>query len=124
MACNGICHRYKITKGKRTDSWYRQGTKRCTTCDIYIKWEGCGVPVVDTCLEPNQRTISTSRNTTKMRDVDMILEIIGHLDNLGHYLTLLDILLIEHQMIGHFWTKLDNVQKCPSKIGWACLIYR
>ena len=28
MTCNGICHRYKVTKGKRTDSWYRQGAKR------------------------------------------------------------------------------------------------
>jgi len=44
MTCNGICHRYKITKGNRNDSWYKQGAKRCTTCDIYIKWEGLWCP--------------------------------------------------------------------------------
>ena len=44
MTCNGICHRHKITKGKRTDSWYKQGAKRCSTCDIYIKWDGMWCP--------------------------------------------------------------------------------
>jgi len=44
MACNGICHRYQVTKGNRNDSWYKQGAKRCTACNIYIKWEGMWCP--------------------------------------------------------------------------------
>ncbi|WP_420545275.1 hypothetical protein [Nitrosopumilus sp.] len=44
MGCNGICHRYKVTKGRNTDSWYRQGAKRCTFCDVYMGWEGLWCP--------------------------------------------------------------------------------
>ena len=49
MVCQEICHRYKMTKGRQDESWYKKGAKRCTTCAIYIKWEGPGAPVVDTC---------------------------------------------------------------------------
>ena len=44
MVCQGICHRYKITKGKQNESWYKKGAKRCTTCAIYIKWDGLWCP--------------------------------------------------------------------------------
>jgi len=40
MTCNVNCHRYNVTKGNITDSWYKQGLKRCSTYDIYIKWDG------------------------------------------------------------------------------------
>jgi len=38
MACKGICEKYKSTT-KKFGSRYQDGTKRCNSCDIYLKWD-------------------------------------------------------------------------------------
>lgn len=61
MVCQGICHRYKLTKGTAEDSWYKQGGKRCTICMIFLKWGANSVHVVDICLETGQKAINAER---------------------------------------------------------------
>lgn len=38
MSCNGICVRFKAKKDPTISSWYAQGQKRCSICEIFIKW--------------------------------------------------------------------------------------
>ena len=38
MSCNGICERFKAKKNTTISSWYAQGQKRCSVCEIFIKW--------------------------------------------------------------------------------------
>ncbi len=43
LECKGVCDKYKATRpsgGKR----YSIGQKRCTSCSIFIKWEGLWCP--------------------------------------------------------------------------------
>lgn len=42
MGCNGICKRYKAVK-RKNQSWY-ENNKRCSGCEIYIKWDGLLCP--------------------------------------------------------------------------------
>ena len=37
--CKGICNRYKAKRGLNKLGWYRQGFKRCQTCEIFIRWD-------------------------------------------------------------------------------------
>lgn len=39
MSCNGICERFKAKKIPTISSWYAQGQKRCSVCEIFIKWD-------------------------------------------------------------------------------------
>ena len=61
MVCQGICHRYKITKGKQDESWYKKGDKRCTTCAIYIKWEGLWCPCCGYMLRNKLKVTNTEK---------------------------------------------------------------
>ena len=67
MVCQGICHRYKITKGKQDESWYKKGDKRCTTCAIYIKWEGLWCPCCGYMLRNKPKGNQYRKNIKKSR---------------------------------------------------------
>lgn len=43
MACNGIHNKYKRTR-RVGGSNYSHGVKRCTTCEVFIKWSGILCP--------------------------------------------------------------------------------
>ncbi len=43
MACIGICKQYKAKKDYQK-SFYEMGFKRCSTCEIFINWEGNNCP--------------------------------------------------------------------------------
>jgi hypothetical protein len=49
MGCKNICTRYKATKHRRS-SYYAQGYKRCSMCDIFIEWDGTRCPCCDLVL--------------------------------------------------------------------------
>ena len=108
MTCNGICHRHKITKGKRNDSWYKQGAKRCSTCDIYIKWDGLWCPCCGYMLRNKPKNNQYKQRYNKN---------MWHCVNFGHYWTILDItwhfwhLWTKLDIFGHFWTFLDMLEK-------------
>ena len=39
MSCNGLCERYKAKRNHAIPSRYMEGQKRCSTCEIFIKWD-------------------------------------------------------------------------------------
>jgi hypothetical protein len=47
MTCKGICIRQKASRPASNGDRYSTGQKRCQVCEIFLKWEGCGVPAVD-----------------------------------------------------------------------------
>lgn len=69
MTCNGICHRYKMIKVNRNYSWYKQGAKRCTTYDIYIKWDGLWCLCCGYMLRSKPENNQYKQKTTKMWDI-------------------------------------------------------
>jgi hypothetical protein len=44
MSCNGICERYKAKRNAGIPSRYREGQKRCSVCEIFIKWDENSCP--------------------------------------------------------------------------------
>jgi len=45
MICKGKCVKYKVsTKHNPTHDRYSRGHKRCTICEIFIKWDGVNCP--------------------------------------------------------------------------------
>ena len=49
MACRNICEKYRATK-RRRGSYYAEGFKRCTMCDIFIRWGGPDCPCCGSVL--------------------------------------------------------------------------
>lgn len=50
MPCKGICIRYKAKK-LFGGGWYHDGSKRCTACDIFIKWDKARCPCCNGVLK-------------------------------------------------------------------------
>lgn len=44
MACNGLCVRYKAKRNSDSAARYTEGQKRCTTCEIFIRWDNAYCP--------------------------------------------------------------------------------
>ena len=44
MSCNGICERFKAKRNPDIPSGYREGQKRCSVCEIFIKWDENSCP--------------------------------------------------------------------------------
>ena len=62
MGCKNICTRYKATKHRRS-SYYAQGYKRCSMCEIFIEWDGTRCPCCDSSTE-NSRPSEDKRVPT------------------------------------------------------------
>lgn len=54
MGCNGICNRYKAKK-PLMQSRYASGQKKCSVCDIFVKWDGTNCPCCGMVLRTNPR---------------------------------------------------------------------
>lgn len=67
MTCKNLYIRYKATKDRRT-SYYSQGYKRCSMCEIFIKWNGTKCPC----------HVSTKLDYSHVFFVMLILEIVFH----------------------------------------------
>ena len=39
MSCNGVCERYRARRNHSIPSRYGEGQKRCSVCEIFIKWD-------------------------------------------------------------------------------------
>ncbi len=50
MTCRGICERYKSEKKR-----YQSGTKRCTSCNIYIDYQDRMCPCCGTQLRAKRK---------------------------------------------------------------------
>jgi len=73
MTCNGICHKYRVTKPHpETGGRYGNGHKRCNECEIFIKWDGARCPCCGRLLRLKPRSGITrlqfmeSRHTTRI----------------------------------------------------------
>jgi hypothetical protein len=61
MGCKGICTRY-IAKKLLMKSRYASGQKRCSSCEIFIHWDGTNCPCCGMLLRTNPRgTIDRQR---------------------------------------------------------------
>lgn len=38
MSCNGVCERYRAKRNHSIPSRYKEWQKRCSVCEIFIKW--------------------------------------------------------------------------------------
>ena len=61
IGCKGICNQF-LTSGGGMISRYRMGFKRCTECNLFIKYEGIRCP----CCSHVLRTKSRSRDNLQI----------------------------------------------------------
>ena len=76
MYCRGICSEYE----DRTPKPYQHDLKRCTTCAVYMKWDGSKCPCCHLLLRTKSRTgihkeklaikkrVLSSENTTSLSE--------------------------------------------------------
>ena len=70
MVCKGICTKYKIKKSHfNRDGRYALGQKRCSICEIFVKWEGIHCPCCNFVLRVKPRN---THNRRKFQEVQMI----------------------------------------------------
>jgi len=72
MPCKGICHRYKADKKFGVNGRYEHGQKRCSTCDIFMNWNGNHCPCCGYMLRIRPRV---SKNREKLMVVRQIKRI-------------------------------------------------
>ena len=58
MACKGSCIRYKATKSSSYSSHYELGHKRCSPCEVFIKWDGAHCPCCGIILRTRPKSTS------------------------------------------------------------------
>lgn len=58
MTCRGICTRYKATKSNYCSSHYVLGNKRCSRCEVFIKWDGIHCPCCKLILRTSPKSTS------------------------------------------------------------------
>jgi len=73
MVCKGTCVKYKISKpSKNDDGRYAQGQKRCTTCGLFVAWDGSHCPCCNTLLRLKPRNTPDRR---RLQNFNMIQRI-------------------------------------------------
>lgn len=58
--CRERCERYRYRRRPGGD-WYLGDTGRCTSCDIFVRWEGEWCPCCGTKLRKKPRTSGRKR---------------------------------------------------------------
>lgn len=61
LGCRGLCARLETIGGGK-NSAYSLGYKRCSSCDIYIKWDSCRCPCCKLPLRVKKRTKQDSNS--------------------------------------------------------------
>ncbi len=67
MSCRDIGYRYKADKTFGVNNRYEHGQKRCSTCDIFMDWDGTYCPCCNNMLR-------TKPKGTKNREQLMIVQ--------------------------------------------------
>jgi hypothetical protein len=49
MSCKNICIEYKAKKSYHA-TYYENGVRRCTECEVFIRWNKIRCPCCGTCL--------------------------------------------------------------------------
>lgn len=69
MVCKGICHRYKSGKPHGINSRYEFGQKRCSICEIFIKWDGKHCPCCGYVLRTKPKGTQTRLRLRMLQQV-------------------------------------------------------
>lgn len=73
MVCKGICEKYKIPKPPANNNGsYEMGNRRCTTCELYIKWDGIYCPC---CKAQLRNKPHNSRSRKKLQEIAIVKRI-------------------------------------------------
>jgi len=67
MTCKGICVKYKVEKPRSHSGRYETGQKRCTTCEIFVKWDGNNCPCCNFTLRTKPRNTNNRRQLQKVK---------------------------------------------------------
>ncbi len=71
MTCNGTCVKYKATRPGFSGR-YATGQKRCSVCEIYIKWDGNNCPCCNFTLRTKPRN---TNNRIQLQKVNLVKRI-------------------------------------------------
>ena len=66
MSCKGICARHKA-KRVAGGSMYDAGLKRCSVCELYMKWDGYYCPCCGMKLQTRARIAGKKRQQEIVR---------------------------------------------------------
>jgi len=72
MSCKGICDRYKVGKPFGINGRYELGQKRCSICDIFIKWDGKHCPCCNYTLRTKPKGAQTRQRLMIVQQVKRI----------------------------------------------------
>ena len=73
MTCKGGCIKYKANKPFNGDiGRYAIGQKRCSTCEIFLKWEGLWCPCCKRVLRTKPRN---TQNRKHLQEVNLVKRI-------------------------------------------------
>lgn len=67
MTCREDCFRYKATRPSSYSGHYESGHKRCSTCEIFIKWDGIHCPCCGIILRTRPKSTSGRRQLLLVR---------------------------------------------------------
>lgn len=54
--CRNVCERHRAKKCRR-GSYYAEGFKRCTVCDLFLSWRGVECPCCSSVLRTSPRNL-------------------------------------------------------------------
>jgi len=71
MGCKGVCLKYKVKKPRfQGIGRYASGHKRCSTCEIFLDWDGNSCP----CCHFSLRTKPRNTNNRKKLQLDLMIK--------------------------------------------------
>ena len=66
MTCKGICRKFRAKKESPQSGRYDSGHKRCSTCEIFVKWDGNNCPCCNMLLRTKPRGIISRQRLVAM----------------------------------------------------------
>jgi len=73
LACKGLCTRYKSKKNHtNSEGRYAEGQKRCSNCEVFVKWDGVKCPCCNVTLRVKPRN---TINRLQLQETQMVKRI-------------------------------------------------
>jgi hypothetical protein len=72
MVCKGKCIKYKAGKTYGQNNRYEVGQKRCSVCEIFLKWEGKHCPCCGYVLRTKPRGTLARQQMLIIKQVKLI----------------------------------------------------
>jgi hypothetical protein len=68
MPCKGICSRYVEKHSTRSGGRYESGQKMCSSCNVFIKFEGKRCPCCASALRAKPRNSKGREKITNLKN--------------------------------------------------------